>query len=56
MKWQMPFISGRSWREPRLTQTPTVTERKDGMNSVRTVRPVGNLVARTSSVIISVFL
>jgi hypothetical protein len=51
MKWQMPFKGGGSWREPRRTQTPTVTERSCGIRSLKTVRPLGKRVVRTSSVI-----
>ena len=44
MKWQTPFQSAGSWREPRLTQMPTVAERRNGIGSVRTVSPLGSLV------------
>jgi hypothetical protein len=40
----MPLSSGVSCREPRLTQMPTVTERKPGICSVKTVRPFESLV------------
>src|SRR6266545_737952 len=50
MKWQMPLSSGVSWREPRRTQIPAVTDRRPGMCSVKTVMPLGSLVERISSI------
>jgi len=49
MKWQIPLSSGASRRQPRRTQMPTLTDRKPGMCSVKTVMPWACLVDRTSS-------
>ena len=39
MKWETPLCSGVSWRLPRLSQTPMVTLRTWGIDSVIRVRP-----------------
>ena len=41
MKWLIPVSSSRSWRLPRLSQTPMATLRTWGMDSVIRVRPFG---------------
>ena len=43
MKWEMPFHSESSSREPDLSQMPIATERMWGICSVITVRPFGKL-------------
>jgi|GEM_PF-4177673 len=48
MKWEMPLTSGDSSREPQSIQTPMATERRWGMDSVRTSRPLGRVVVRMS--------
>jgi hypothetical protein len=40
----MPFCAVVSWREPRLTQMPRVTERSPGIYSVKIVRPLESFV------------
>jgi hypothetical protein len=51
IKWQIPLSSAVSWREPRRTQMPAVTDRSPGMCSVRTTIPFGIFVDCTSSII-----
>src|SRR2546425_1197771 len=48
MKWEMPFCSGVSWREPRFIQTPTATERSVRIGSVIRTRPLPNVSFRIS--------
>ena len=45
-KWEMPFRTRDSSREPESIQTPMETERTWGMDSVRTSRPLGRRVRR----------
>src|ERR1017187_9709281 len=45
-KWEMPFRSSDSSREPEAIQTPMETERIWGIDSVRTSRPLGRRVRR----------
>ena len=49
-KCAMPLCSAVSWREPRVSQTPMLTERTCGIRSVRRRRPFG----RTSRTIVAV--
>jgi hypothetical protein len=49
VKWQRPFSSGVSWREPRRAQIPKLTERKPGISSLRMVSPLLNRVVFTAS-------
>ncbi len=42
MKWEMPFHSESSSREPVFSQMPIETERICDICSVMTVRPLGN--------------
>src|SRR2546426_4384078 len=48
MKWEMPFCSGVSWREPRFIQTPTATERSVRIGSVIRTRPFPKVSLRMS--------
>lgn len=51
MKWQIPFSSAVSWRDPRRTQIPAVTDLNPGICSVRMTIPLGSFVDLTSSII-----
>ncbi len=48
MKWEMPFCSGVSRREPEPIQMPTETERTCGMASVITRTPLASVVISIS--------
>src|SRR5512137_3048541 len=47
MKWLTPLTLEGSCRDPRLTQTPAVTEGKWGTRSTTTVRPLGRTLRWT---------
>src|SRR5213593_1893230 len=49
MKWEMPFCSGVSWREPRFIQTPRATERRLRIGSVISTSRLANTSLRISS-------
>src|SRR6266850_1978610 len=49
MKWEMPFCSGVSWREPRFIQTPRATERRLRIGSVIRIRPFPKISLRIPS-------
>ena len=44
-KWAMPLCSAGSWREPRVSQTPMLTDRTCGIGSVRRRSPLSRDVA-----------
>ncbi len=46
MRWLSPLSSGRSWRDPAPTQTPSVAVATPGIFSVATVTPLSNVVMR----------
>ncbi len=48
MKWEMPFCSGDSRREPLEIQTPMETDRTCDMDSVMTLMPLGRVVMSMS--------